>query len=83
MINQRYLYFAQNASGDEIWMCGHCRQPADHSTGPQNKNDVAFMLMCPEGKVTLGEWTDLETKNSELIAYKQRLIADSEGLTQA
>ena len=71
MIDERNLKLGKNTSGDEVWICGHCGQPADEAKGAQNKDDLAYMLMCPHGKVTLGEWPDVETKNAELGAYKQ------------
>lgn len=73
MINGKLLQIGKNASGDEVWICGHCVQPADEAHGAQNKDDLAYMLMCPARKVTLGEWEDLETRHAQLLAHKQRL----------
>ncbi|MBV9625110.1 MAG: hypothetical protein JOZ14_14145 [Acidobacteria bacterium] len=82
MIDERFLNLGKNDSGD-IWMCGHCDKPAEHVRGSQDKEDLAYTLMCPAKALKLGEWPDLETKSSELAAYKHRLILASEDLTQA
>ena len=74
MINEDALRIGKSKSGDEIWICGHCQQPADHGHGAQNRDEAAYLLMCPAGEITLGEWGDPETKNTELRAYKQSLI---------
>jgi hypothetical protein len=83
MIDERFLCLGRDASGDTIWICGHCAKPADDVNQAENKDDLAYTLMCPSGSVKLGEWTDLETKNSELAEYKRRLINFSEDITQA
>jgi hypothetical protein len=75
MINHEQLKIGKNAFGDELWVCGHCGKPADHAKGAQNREQLVYMLMCPEGKVTLGEWTTLEEKNAELKAHGDRLKA--------
>ena len=82
MIDERFLNLGKGDSGD-IWICGHCGKPADHVRGAQDKDDLAYTLMCPDKALKLGEWPDPQTKSSELAAYKHRLILASEDLTQA
>ncbi len=79
MINVQQLKLGHNDSGDEVWICGHCGRPADEAKGAANKADLVYMLMCPLGKVTLGEWVALEEKSAELKAHKNRLKATGKG----
>ena len=74
MINKEHLKFDVDISGETIWVCGHCGQPADLANGVQNNPDqLVLMLMCPYGKVTLGEWATEEEKNVQLAAYGREL----------
>lgn len=74
MIDVKQLKLGKNESGDEVWICGHCGQPADDAKGAANKpDDLVYLLKCPFGKVTLGEWITLEEKSAELKAHKNRL----------
>jgi len=77
MIDDKYLRLGRTASGDEVWICGHCAQPADEAKGLANKpDDLVFQLKCPFGKVTLGEWVTTEQKLAELKAYKDTLATN-------
>jgi hypothetical protein len=78
MIDYQQLNLGKNASGDEVWICGHCGQPANEAKGLANKpDDLVYLLMCPFGKVRLGEWVTLEEKNADLKAHKERLKASN------
>jgi hypothetical protein len=39
--------------GDRQLACNHCHEPADDQA--QTIGDLPFLLMCPSGRVTLGE----------------------------
>lgn len=75
MIDKEHLKLDTGISGDEIiWVCAHCGQPADHANGVQNNPDqLVLLLMCPSGKVTLGEWATEEEKTFQLAAYAREL----------
>jgi hypothetical protein len=74
VVNKEQLKFAASNSGEDVWICGHCNQPADHAQGTQNNPDqLVLMLMCPSGKVTLGEWATEEEKAAQLVAYLTEL----------
>lgn len=74
MINKEHLRVEADTSGETVWICGHCGQPADHAKGVQNNPDqLVLMLMCPSGKVTLGEWATEEEKTVQLAAYAREL----------
>jgi hypothetical protein len=74
MINKERLKLDADTSGETIWVCSHCGQPADHANGVQNNPDqLVLMLMCPSGKVTLGEWATEEEKTVQLAAYAREL----------
>src|SRR5271170_4934650 len=49
--------------GDTLIACVHCHKAADDKA--RTVGEFPFMLMCPFGKVTLGEWaTELERTNA-------------------
>jgi hypothetical protein len=74
MIYAEHLGLGQDASGETVWFCRHCNQPADHAEGLQgNPDQLVYMLMCPRGEVTLGEWATLEEKEAQLAAYLAKL----------
>lgn len=73
MINEEQLGIGEGASGEGVWICVHCGKPADHSYGAQEKDQLLHLLMCPQGKVTLGEWMTLEDKKAELKAFAAKL----------
>jgi hypothetical protein len=73
MINTKYLKLGNNASGEEIWACG---QQADEAETVDVKGHSVHMLMCPLGKITLGEWPSLEEKTLQLAAFKQPSISE-------
>ena len=79
MIDKKYLKTGKDASGEDIWVCEHCHKPADHAQGAQNNPDqLVHMLMCPAGKITLGEWATLKEKKAQLAAYMAELKKQQE-----
>ncbi len=73
MINTKELRLSKNASGDEMWVCGHCGRHADEAETIDEKGHTTYTLMCPLGRITLGEWPSLEEKELQLAAYTQVL----------
>jgi hypothetical protein len=73
MIDTKELKLSRNISGDEVWVCGHCGQQADEAVTIDADGHPTYRLMCPLGKVTLGEWPTLEEKQLQLGAYMQVL----------
>lgn len=73
MINSKELKLGTNASGDEIWVCGHCGVQADDAQMLDAEGNSAYTLMCPTGRITLGEWPTLEEKILQLTAYKKAI----------
>jgi hypothetical protein len=56
--------------GTPLIACIHCHQAGDDTA--QTIGAQPFLLMCPAGQVTLGEWaTDAERK-SEINKYLQQ-----------
>jgi hypothetical protein len=49
--------------------CKHCHQFADQG---QTVGDLPFLLMCPEGKVTLGEWPTAAERLATITAFLLR-----------
>jgi hypothetical protein len=68
VIDAQKLKLGKDASGDEVRVCGHCGRPVDDAHGAQDKDHLVYMLMCPGGSITLGEWATLEEKNAQLKA---------------
>jgi hypothetical protein len=73
MINTKELKLSTTASGEEIWVCGHCGKPAQEAETIDGKGHTSYTLMCPLGRITLGEWPSLEEKELQLAAYTQAL----------
>jgi len=66
MIDIQHLKLDKNKAGDETWICGHCGQPANEAKGMPNKpDDLVYMMICPLGKLTLGEWVTLEEMTTD------------------
>jgi len=55
-------------SGPEI-ACNHCHQLADRA---ETIGDFPYLLMCPVGRVTLGEWDNLDQREAEILAFRLR-----------
>jgi hypothetical protein len=73
MINFNELKLGTNASGDEIWVCGHCGGETGEAQTVDAQGHSAYTLMCRTGKITLGEWPTLEEKILQLTAYKKAI----------
>ena len=73
MINTKELKLGTDATGEEIWICGHCGGEADDAQILDAQGHSAYTLMCPTGKTTLGEWLTLEEKALQLTAYKKAI----------
>jgi len=73
MINTKHLKLSRDASGDEMWICGHCGQQANEAEIIDEKGHLTYSLKCPLGRIALGEWPTLEEKKLQLTAYTQAL----------
>jgi hypothetical protein len=73
MINTKHLRLSKRASGDEMWVCGHCGQQVNEAETIDEVGHLTYSLMCPLGRITLGEWPTLEEKQLQLAAYTQAL----------
>jgi hypothetical protein len=73
MIDTKQLLLVKNESGEETWVCGHCGGQADDAQTVDAEGHSAYKLMCPTGKITLGEWFTLEEKILQLTAYKKAI----------
>jgi hypothetical protein len=73
MINFKELKLGTNATGDEIWVCGHCGEETEDAQTMDAEGHSAYTLMCPTAKITLGEWPTLEEKMLQLAAYKKTI----------
>jgi len=56
-----------------MWVCGHCGEQANEAETIDEVGHLTYSLMCPLGRITLGEWPTLEEKNLQLAAYTQAL----------
>ncbi len=52
--------------GDHQIACKHCHQPADRA---ETIGDLPFLLMCPNGKVTLGEWGTAAEREADIFGF--------------
>jgi len=73
MIYRQYLGFGKDGSGEKVWICRHCNLPADEAKGAGDRDQLVYVLMCPAGRITLGEWATAEEKQMQLTAYAAEL----------
>jgi hypothetical protein len=73
MINTKHLKLSKGVSGEEIWVCGHCGRQANEAETIDEVGHLTFSLMCPLGRITLGEWPSLEENELQLAAYTHAL----------
>lgn len=53
MINSKHLLLGTNASGGEVWVCGHCSQQADEAETVDAQGQLVYTLKCPLGQITV------------------------------
>lgn len=66
------LAAARNKEGRVIFMCGKCGSLPENAYGAQDKDDLAYLLICPKCHQVLGEWTTTEERDRELREYARR-----------
>ena len=49
----------KNNGGVDL-VCGECRAPVENATGAQNKDQLAYMLVCSKCHKVVGEWVSRE-----------------------
>jgi hypothetical protein len=59
----------RNTEGYRQIACIHCHQIAERA---KSIGDMPSLLMCPQGKVTLGEWETDIGRETEMIAFLLR-----------
>jgi hypothetical protein len=69
------LVAVPNKEGRIIFMCGKCGSLPVHAHGAQNKDDLAYLLVCPRCAHVLGEWTTTEGREGELRDFAKRAAA--------
>jgi hypothetical protein len=65
--------------GRVIFVCGKCGAVPHSAYGAQNKDDLAYLLVCSNEKCAyvLGQWTTTEEKEQELRAFAKRAATQS------
>jgi len=64
------IEIVEDQFGDPLVACRHCRQVADDRA--QTDGDLPFLLMCPAGTVTLGEWATSVERTTDIAAFRRR-----------
>jgi hypothetical protein len=53
-------------SGTIIFMCVNCKVRPENAFGARDKDQLVYILICPNCNHILGEWTSVEERDSEL-----------------
>ena len=61
----------KSSKGAVNLVCGKCRAPVEYATGAQNKDQLAYILICSKCHKILGEWTSLEARDKELREFRK------------
>ena len=65
------------SKGSVNFICDKCRAPVEYATGAQNKDQLAYILICSKCHKTLGEWTSIEARDSELRDFRKRVLENT------
>ena len=52
-----------------VFGCGDCGIIAEQAYGAQNKDQLAYLLICPRCAKILGEWTSTTARDTELREF--------------
>jgi len=52
--------------GTVVFVCGKCGNFPESLYGAQNKDELAYLLMCAHCNKVLGEWASTEAREKEL-----------------
>jgi hypothetical protein len=63
----------KNDKGTVVFVCSKCRTFPDQAYGAQNKDQLAYILMCPKCGRIFGEWTTIEERDNELREFAKRV----------
>jgi hypothetical protein len=53
-------------SGTIIFMCVKCKVRPENAFGARDKDQLVYVLICPNCSRILGEWASVEERDSEL-----------------
>ncbi len=61
------------SKGTVNFICDRCRAPVEYATGAQNKDQLAYILICSKCHKILGGWTSIEARDRELRDFRKRV----------
>jgi hypothetical protein len=67
------LMGVKNEKGTVVFVCGKCRTPPEQAYGAQNKDQLAYVLMCFRCGQVFGEWTTTEARDNELREFAKKV----------
>jgi predicted RNA-binding Zn-ribbon protein involved in translation (DUF1610 family) len=59
----------KNKNETVVFVCGECGVIAEQAYGAQNKDQLAYLLICPKCGTILGEWTSTAARETELREF--------------
>ena len=63
----------KNDKGTVVFVCSKCGVFPDQAYGAQNKDQLAYILMCSKCGRIFGEWTTIEERDKELREFAKRV----------
>lgn len=59
----------KNEKGTVVFVCSKCRAFPEQAYGAQNRDQLAYLLICPQCARILGEWATIEDRDRELREF--------------
>jgi hypothetical protein len=63
----------KNEKGTVVFVCGKCGALPEEAYGAQNRDQLAYILICSRCSRVFGEWTTIEERDRELREFAERL----------
>jgi hypothetical protein len=61
-----------NAKGRIMFVCAKCGSLPENAYGAQNRDDLAYLLVCSKCALVLGEWPTTEDRENELREFAKQ-----------
>jgi hypothetical protein len=63
----------KNEKGTVVFVCGKCGSFPEQAYGAQNKDQLAYVLLCAKCGRVFGEWATIEARDNDLREFAKRV----------
>jgi hypothetical protein len=67
------LMGVKNEKGTFVFVCGKCGAFPEQAYGAQNKDQLAYVLLCAKCGRVFGEWLTIEARDNDLREFAKRV----------